>query len=299
MVNPNRDQIIKIVVPLCIVAVFLAFLFLKPGFFKAGIKLSADDSRKLNEEAKSDISDGKYQDALKPLLRLNRAYPDNHIYLQQLAESYDHLNQPKEEAEYWEKYIDHSPTPLVGCPALPRAYEKLGDSHEKEIIAAYERCLALDPTNTDSIFFLAHYLENAGQADRAAELYQKGIVLSPTYADLRLGLARIWFRQDKVAEAKQATEAVLAKSPNYMDALLLMGMMYYKEDNYVKAKEYLLRGTKISDTYVDFHVLLARIADDQKDYSEEMRQYSRLVELRPNEARYRNKLTSLIAAQKK
>ncbi len=261
--------------------------------------MSPDESSKLNVEAKADISDAKYQEALKPLLRLNRAYPDNHIYLEELAETYGHLNQPTDEAHYWEKYIDHSPTPLVGCPALPHAYEKLGDSHEKEIIAAYERCLALDPANSDSIFFLAHYLENAGQPDRALELYQKGIALAPNYSDLRLGQARIWYRQDKIAEAKQATEAVLAKNPNYLDALLLMGMMYYKENNYEKAKEYLNRGTKISDTYVDFHVQLARVADDQKDYNEEMRQYSRLVELRPNEARYRNKLTSLIAAQKK
>ncbi len=294
----KQSQIVRIVVPLFIVGVFLAVIFLKPGsswFGKLrGTALTPEESRQLNDEGKSLFVAGKYQEALTPLLRLNKAYPDNHIYLEQLAQTYDHLGRYKEEAEYWEKYMDHAPTPLQACPGLGQAYAKQGEAHQKQAMSAFERCLALDPNNTDSIFYLAHFLE-ADQPDRAAELYARGLKLVPTYADLRLGLARIWYRQDKTAEAKQAAEQVLARNPNYQDALLLMGMMYYKENNYAQAKAYLQRGTAVGDTYLDFHVLLARIAEDEKNIPEAIKQYTRLAQLKPDEPRYRSKLDTLSA----
>ena len=261
--------------------------------------LTPEESQRIALQSKSLIDQGHYREALEPTLTLYSAYPGNHIYIGRLAEIYDHLGQYDQEAAYWEKYLDHAPTPIEACPQIGQAYWKQGENFQKQAIAAYQRCLTLDPKNTDSIFYLAHALEMSGQWAQAASLYQKGIDLSPKYADLRLGLARCWVRLDKPADAKNIADKILAKQPNSAEALLVLGMVYLHQDNYSEAKRVLTRGAQLADTDADFHILLARIAEHMNDDSEALRQYTRIAELHPDDQRARARRDALRAAGKK
>jgi tetratricopeptide (TPR) repeat protein len=244
------------------------------------------------------LNEGKYQDALQAMLKLHEAYPENHIYISKLADIYDRLGLYKEEAEMWEQFLDHAHRPLEACPQIGQAYWKQGVLKEKEAISAFERCLAFDPSNTDSIFYLAHALEMSGQFDRAGELYQRGLTFDPKYTDLRLGLARVWLQQDKLEKAKESALGVLGGSPDNVDALLIAGLVDAKEGNLREAKKFLERGAKLSPGYTDFHIALAKIAEQEKNAPEAIRQYNKILELHPEYRDIRARRDALAAKKR-
>jgi tetratricopeptide (TPR) repeat protein len=291
MVRRVIAHVARLLPPLLVLAIFFWVLLGHGARPKKKIVLSRQESADLVESSRNLLGQGKYDEALKPTLTLHEAYPDNQIYIGTLADIYDHLGKFKEEAETWETFMDHAPTPIEACPKIGQAYLKSGN--EKGAITAFERCLALDSNNPDSYFYLAHTLELAGQTDRAAELYDKGLKLAPNYEDLRLGLARMWLRQDKVAQARDAALAILAKSPDKVDALLTAGMALYRLNDYAQARKYLTHGVQLSDNYADFHRVLALVAEAEKDNAEAARQYGRVVELDPSDAHSRARRDAL------
>lgn len=294
----TKPKIIQIALPLAILGLFYwgvyRFTYVRETTKRRPTtKLSEQESRKLTDLSESLFRQNKYKAALDPTLKLYEAYPENHIYIRRLAEIYDHLGQYKEEAAFWEKYLNYAPRPIEGCPEIGEAYWKQGDAAHKQAIAAYERCLALDPTNTDSIFYLAHALEMSGQFDRAAELYRRGLSLAPGYLDMRLGLARVWMDEGKLDQAKDTVLQILASSPNKVDALLVLGLVYLRENKLDEAKKCLEKGVHLAEGYTDFHIALARVAEKQKDIPEAIRQYNEILKLDPGDQAIRTRLAEL------
>lgn len=278
----KKSTLLAISMPL-VVALFYAVVLLRPWGHAASPpkRVTAEESSKLWEQCNSLFRQGNYQEALPGVLKLHETYPNNHIYIEMAAEIYDHLGRYEQEAEFWEQYFDRAPNPVTACPQIGQAYWK--QDKEKEAISAFERCLARDPENSDSIFFLAHALELTGQPGRAAELYQRGLKIAPEYSDLQLGVARIWLRQGKVDQAKQIAVKVVRKSPQNVDALLLAGLACLREKNLTAARLYLEQGVKLSDGYLDFHFALATLAEDEKNFPEAIREYDRILKDRPND----------------
>jgi len=284
-----RKRLPALLLPLLFLALAYVLLYSPHSLFKSrrdAVKpvLTQQESQRLSDLSKSLVNQGHYQQALEPTLTLYRAYPENHIYIGRLAEIYDHLGRYDEEAASWEKYMDHAPTPIEACPQIGQAYWKQGEKFERQALAAYERCVALDPKNTDSIFYLAHALEMSGQWAPAAEQYQKGLAISPGYTDLTLGLARCWLRMDKPDDAKKLADQVLSRRRDNSGALLVLGMFYLHRDNYAQAKKVLTQGVQLANGDPDFHLLLARVAEQTNDNAEALRQYTRVLELRPGDA---------------
>src|SRR3974390_1398809 len=116
-------------------------------------RVTAEESARLWDKCNTLYREAKYQELLPDLHTLLDAHPGSHIYLEMAAQAYGQLGDHQHEAEYWEKYFDHAPRPTTACPQIGQAYQKLGKA--KEALDAFERCLALDPMNVDSIFFLA------------------------------------------------------------------------------------------------------------------------------------------------
>jgi tetratricopeptide (TPR) repeat protein len=291
--HSKTATLLAISLPL-VVALFYLGVFLKPWAHPEPPtgRMTPEESSRLWDECNSLYKQARYQDALPGVLKLHHAYPGNHIYIEMAAEIYDHLGRYGQETEFWEQYFDRAPNPVSACPQIGQAYWKQGK--EKEAISAFERCLARDPENSDSIFFLAHALEVSGQPGRAAELYQQGLKISPEYADLQLGLARVWLRQGKVAEAQQLALQALRKSPQNVDALLVAGLVYMREENLAKARQYLEQGVKLSDGYLDFHFALARLAENEKNFPEAIREYDRILKDHPDDKDVRSKRDALV-----
>jgi tetratricopeptide (TPR) repeat protein len=291
-------KILRIALPIVTLGIFYSALFwFSVRRARVHVRprpvLTSAQTRAVLARSRTLLGEGRYREALQPSLLLFEANPENHIYIAQVARTYEHLSDYQHAAQFWEKYLDYAPSPETGCPQIADDYWKQGEGKEQEAIAAYERCLKLDPTNPDFVFYLGHALEMAGKLDRAAEVYARGVKMSPDYPDLQNGLARVWVRQGKYAEGEKAALDVLAKSPNNVDALLVMGLSRMKQGDLTQAKKYLARGVELSDTYVDLHLALAHIAELEKDYPEAVRQLSRVLELRPDDDATRARLERL------
>jgi len=296
--TPHKNRALTAAIPLLFLALAYVALFSRYRLFgprDQRIVLTQEQSQRLTDRSKSLMDEGRYSDALAPTLTLSQAYPDNHIYLGHLADIYDHLGRYGDEAHAWEQFMNRAPVPVEACPKIGQAYWKQGDKFEAQAVAAYQRCLALDPSNTDSIFYLAHALEMSNQWPQAADYYQKGLAISPDYTDLALGLARCWVRLDKLDDAQKLALQVLSKHPDSSGAFLVLGMVDLHQENYAGAKKQLTHGVELSDSDPDFHFLLARVAEDTNDTAEELRQYNRLVELRPDDAQIRSRRDALAA----
>jgi len=222
-----------------------------------GHTLSVTATQEMLALSRKLVREKRLQEALAPLSRLHEAYPENQVYLQQLAETYDGLGRYQESAKMWEGYLQYSPTPLEGCPQVAQAYDKAGMA--KEAFNAFERCWNLDKDYSDSILFYAHALELDGQFKKALELYQRGVNLSPTYTDLILGLARMELRAGKVASARGRIDKVLPGHPNYSDALLTAALIYSAQGEKRQAIQFLEHAHEISPNYKDVNLILAHL----------------------------------------
>lgn len=289
----NKTTYLSIGLPLLIALFYVVAVYQPwPHTTSSLSSTTPEESSKLWEECNSLFRAGKYQQALPGVLKLHQHYPGNHIYIEMAAEIYDHLGRYDREADFWEQYFDRAPNPVAACPQIGQAYLKQGK--QKEGISAFERCLARDPENSDSIFFLAHALELSGQTDRAGELYQRGVNIAPEYTDLQLGLARTRLRQGKDAEAKQIALKALSKSPRNVDALLVAGLSYAQENNPAEARQYLEEGVKLADDDLDFHFAIAHLDEEEKDFPGAIREYTRILQTQPDNANVRAKRDALL-----
>jgi tetratricopeptide (TPR) repeat protein len=280
----TRATVFRIALPLLVLGV--AYLAIKQYPRGAGrARLTPEESSALLDESKGLLKEHKYAEALAPSQKLYEAYPDNHIYIEQMADIYDQLHRYKEEAEFWERYRQHAPQPITACPRIGQAYQKQG--MPKEAIFAFEWCLSLDPNNADFIFSLAHSLERNAEFERAAEVYARGIAISPDYSDLRIGLARAQIHLDKISQAEETALQVLKQTPDNTDALFVLGFAYYRGGDLVQARQYLEKGVKRAEGNTDFYVLLGQIAEKEKKLPEAIGYYDKAVELSPGDQEIR------------
>ena len=134
-----------------------------------------------------------------------------------MAEIYDHLGQYDQESAYWEKYLDHAPTPIEACPQIGQSYWKQGEKFQKQAIAAYQRCLAIDPKNTDSIFYLAHAIEMSGFPN---DEYEKRVYVLPKHLDekvARLHLDALGVKLTRLTDEQAAYIGVPVDGPYKSD----------------------------------------------------------------------------------
>jgi tetratricopeptide (TPR) repeat protein len=277
------------VAPPFLVALLYVDLFTSPFVSRMGLSstgqtdpraLPPEEVKKLVALSDSRFQKGEYKEALEPALKLYNSYPENPVYLQRLADIHNRLGQYREEAAMWEQFLQHAPVPVEGCPQIGKAYEKQGK--RTEAIHAFERCLAFDTTEPDSLFFLAHALEVERQFDRAEKLYLQCISISAKYSDCQLGAARVLFRRGHGAQAKQIAEEVLGRSPNNTDALLVMALVNWSQGNLSEARRILERAVKLSDRYTDLYLVLGRIAERQGDTKLARASYEHVLALDPD-----------------
>jgi len=253
--------------------------------------LSLEESRDLLDESRKLILAGKNQEALAPALKLYNAYPENYLYSKSLAEIYHRLERYREEADYWEKFMQYAPLPLEGCPDIGQAYWSL--KQYDKAIAAFERCLSFDPQMSDSIFFLAHALEMTGGRQRAGQLYSQALARDPQNMDCRIGLARVEMRDGKLVEARKRILDALHDSPENLDALLAAGLIFWRLGDTQQAKRYLTKGAGLSTGYADYHLILGRIEESQGHARDALIRYNRVLEMQPDNEEALNRRAAL------
>lgn len=257
----------------------------------AGEGLERDDAGHLIEVAATMRKFGRWEKARGPLERLHAAYPDNHIYMRDLAVTYRQLRQFEAEAGMWAMFLDHSPTPFEACPRAGHAWSDAGQI--SKMFETLDRCVELAPGDPDMLFHRAHAHERWGNPAGAEAAYAAGLERFPASSDMVLGLARIRLRQGREREALLASRKVLDSSPDNTDALLAAGLAAKASGDLVAARRYLERGAALAPAYADFHLALAEIAARQRDLAGARRHYQRILESEPGNREAKAKLEAL------
>lgn len=218
--------------------------------------LSPDAARKLLDESRGLLEQEKYNEAVAPLLRLRQAFPESAIYLQSLAQTYEHLARYQDAVQLWEQFLQYSPTPIEACPQIGLDYRELGEA--PEALRSFERCHTIEE-NADTLLFLANALEREGQFRRALDLYQKAVERAPDYSDAGVGLARVEARLGQVADARPRIETILKGKPDDVEALLTAGLVYAQLGEKSRALTYLRHAHQLAPGYGDIDLIMRKI----------------------------------------
>ena len=95
----------------------------------------------------------------------------------------------------------------------------LGDSPpapvSTEVIATFERCIAVYPNDVQLLADLGALSEAGGDFAQAENIwYQRALGVDPDYADLRLRLGRLLLRRGAAPDARREAAAGLRVQPN-------------------------------------------------------------------------------------
>lgn len=212
-------------------------------------------------ESREAFASGRWQDALEPTKAIVARFPGQHVYLARLAEIYNKLERPADEAATWELFLDRAPLPAEACPAVGNAYRRIGKYDLA--LRAFERCFESDNKNAELAFFVGLGNEWLTRFGPAEEFYQRAITIATTHFDSEVGLARLRLHRNQLAEALTRASAVLKKSPKHVDALLVAGLAEQRAGHRAEARVHLERAAALSEDYFDVHLALGVL-----DYSE-------------------------------
>ncbi len=212
-------------------------------------------------QSRDAFASGRWQDALEPTKAIVERFPGQHVYLARLAEIYNKLERPADEAATWELFMDRAPLPAEACPAVGNAYRRIGKYDLA--LKAFERCFESDNKNAELAFFVGLGNEWLTRFGPAEEFYQRAITIATTHFDSEVGLARLRLHRNQLAEALKRASAVLKKSPKHVDALLVAGLAEQRAGHRAEARVHLERAAALSEDYFDVHLALGVL-----DYSE-------------------------------
>ncbi len=81
------------------------------------------------------------------------------------------------------------------------------------------------------------------------------------------------------------------------DALYALGMIYFREDDLAKARQYFEKGVTQAEGNVEFHIVLAEVAEKEKNISDAIVHYNRAVQLSPEDRGLRARRDLLVAGR--
>lgn len=254
---------------------FLAFTgFPPPGNHSA----QPEATRAMMEAVRTNPGRRNFELALPPAQVLHKLYPQNHIYIEQLATVFNGLRRFPDEAAMWELYLLNAPVPLEACPQVGVAWRAAG--MDTKAVDALKRCLVLEPNNPDVIYQLGYTFEHSAP-ETAEAWYRLSLRRRPENADLLLGLGRISLTRGRTQQAASAALHVLEQSPDNTDAMLLAGLALTRLNRLDEAQAQLARGAALSPQYTDMYLALADVAERRHDLAAATRYYQQVLQLSP------------------
>ena len=207
-------------------------------------------------ESRKLLRTGQYKAALEYTLKLTQAFPKNHDYIDQAAVIYHHLGKYADEAQMLEKFLTVAADPGEACPRLPQAYRALGE--QKAMVRAAQKCLSLEPKNSDFLFEMALSYERFGELDKASKIYEDGKNTFTGYTDFAIGYARVLIAQKKPAMAWTEISEVLKNKPTNADAQIVAIKALLALNKKAEALEVLNKAISDHPDYEELQILKER-----------------------------------------
>lgn len=200
------------------------------------------------------VDDERWDDALALTLDLVACHGEEAAPLSRLAQIYNRMHRPTDEAATWERYMAVAPRPALACPMIGKAYRGLGQY--EHAIDAFERCLASDPKNPMLVYYLGLGYEWAGDFTPAREYYRQATAMAPPAYDSRVALARVDLHEGALTAARDGAAAVFAQVPSHVEAALVAGLAEQRAGHRADARRFLARAAELSPMYFDVRLAL-------------------------------------------
>jgi tetratricopeptide (TPR) repeat protein len=116
-----------------------------------------------------------------------------------------------------------------------------------EAATLYERCLALDPTDSVAAFNLANCLKALEQPAEAALAYARAIKLDPGFAEAWFNYAGLLRDQGRIAAAREHLLSAIGIDAGYADAVYNLATLEYEAHDLPEARRWWLRYLELDD----------------------------------------------------
>lgn len=116
-----------------------------------------------------------------------------------------------------------------------------------EAATLYERCLAIDPTDSVAAFNLANCLRALDQTDEAALAYARAIKLDPDFPEAWFNFAGLLRDMKRIAAAREHLHRAIAIDPGYADAVYNLATLEYEAHDLPEARRWWQRYLELDD----------------------------------------------------
>ena len=158
----------------------------------------------------------RYDEAVKEYRRAISADPNFSAAIRNLANPYYFLERYSEAKPLLARFIrleTDTSAALIAAVSTLGELERADGNYEVSI--GYDlQAISLDPSNDSQIHVMANTYNNAGDADKAIQIYLRGISTIPGNGFFDRSLGRIFETEGRLDEALAAYESAAAKDPD-------------------------------------------------------------------------------------
>ena len=183
---------------------------------RTGPTIDAELAQKLYRRGNTYSNLERYDEAIDEYRDAINADPNFVDAIRNLANTYYFLERYDEAKPLLARFISMQSSTTAGLIAAVSTLGQLErqDGNYEASIDYDLRAIELDPLNDSQIHVMANTYNNAGDADKAIQIYRAGITVMPGNGFFDRSLGRILEQEGRTEEALLAYQAAAAKNPD-------------------------------------------------------------------------------------
>ncbi len=183
---------------------------------RTGPTIDAELAQKYHRRGNTYSNLERYEEAIAEYRKAISADPNLADAVRNLANTYFFLQRFDEAKPLLARFIRMQTTTTASLIAAVSTLAELErkDANYEESFVYDLRAIELDPNNDSQVHIMANTYNNAGEADKAIEIYRKAVKIKPENAFFDRSLGRILEQEGRIEEALEAYESAAAKNPD-------------------------------------------------------------------------------------
>jgi len=177
-----------------------------------------------------------------------------------------------QQAGVWRNALTLWSNAVVKEPTSDRAWELFGEANRLEgnteaAFRAYERGLALNPTNPEILYGLGELYTNGGELEKGYVILKKLLELKPKYVIGWSMLGNNYLKRGDYIDAEKAYKHALALQPDAMPVLALLGDLELTRRDFGRARSYYgqVEAKGWNDPYIAYQLACVEAQTGRKD----------------------------------
>ena len=180
-----------------------------------------------------------------------------------------------------------------------RANACLAEGRLDQAEAHYRRTLALVPDYVDALIGLAFVLGQQDRLQDAEAFLRRAIALAPNNVDANYMLGTIVAQRGDIASAISHFDNALKANSSFVPAYRELCRLLWQASQKQRVRDIAQRGTALDAEWPDFHYYLGNLHSEEKNFSEAIACYRRVLSLLPDHVEAMNNMGLALLEQRK